>query len=75
MENKLTKILFLVWCGLAIASFVSSFWAPLIIKIIGIVFGSVNLLIMGSWAASIIQGRREYRKQMKLLAEQEKKED
>ena len=73
--DKFTKIMFLVWCGLAIASFVSSFWAPLIIKIIGLTFGSVNLLLMGTWVSSIIAGRRELRKQRKLLAEQEKKED
>lgn len=72
--DKLTKILFLVWCGLAIASFVGSFFVPLIPKIIGIVFGSYNLIIMGVWLASIIQGRREYRKQMKLLKEQAEKE-
>lgn len=55
MENNLSKILFLVWMALAIASFVCSFWAPLLIKIIGIVFGSLNLMIIGSWVITFIQ--------------------
>ena len=72
--DKLTKILMIVWAALAVASFVGSFFVPLIPKIIGIVFGAYNFIIMGVWAASLIQGRREYRKQMKLLKEQNEKE-
>ena len=71
--EKLTKILFIIWCVLAIAAFASAFFCPLIPKIIGIIFGSTNLLIIGSWLSAVIAARREYKKQQKLLAE--KKED
>lgn len=53
--NKLGKILFAIWMVLAVASFVSSFWAPLFIKVLGIVFGSLNLMIIGSLVISYIQ--------------------
>ena len=67
--DKMTKILFLAWCVLALAAFVSSFWAPLLIKIIGIAFGSMNLIIMGVWVASLIEGRLAYKKAQKALKE------
>ena len=47
---------------LAILSFVVSFWAPLFIKVVGIVFGSMNLMIMGSWIITLIQGVAQARK-------------
>lgn len=53
--DKLSKILFLVWIVLAIASFVASFWAPIVIKIIGLVFGSMNLMVIGSWVIATLQ--------------------
>lgn len=53
--DKLSKILFLAWIALAIASFVASFWAPIVIKIIGLVFGSMNLMIIGSWVIATLQ--------------------
>lgn len=55
-----------VWMVLAIASFVCSFWAaPLLMKVIGLVFGSLNLMIIGSWTISLIQAVREYNKTKK----------
>lgn len=59
----------MVWMVLAIASFVCSFWAPLFIKIVGIVFGSLNLMIIGSWVISLIQGIAQARR----LKEEEEK--
>ena len=53
--DKLSIILFLLWIALAIASFVASFWAPIVIKIIGLVFGSMNLMIIGSWVIATLQ--------------------
>lgn len=47
------KIFVLVWIVLAVISFVSSFWAPLFFKIIGLLFGSVNILVIICWALSI----------------------
>ena len=74
MENKVTKILFTIWTVLAVAAFVAGFWAPVWIKVIDIVFGSFNLLIIGSWLSAIIQGRREYKKQQLLLEETKEEE-
>lgn len=63
MENKITNILLMVWSVLAIASFVVAFFVtPLIAKIILLVFGSLNLMIIGSWAISLIQAIRTYNK-------------
>ena len=67
--DKLTQVLFIIWCVLAVSAFASSFFVPLIPKIIGIVFGSVNLLIIGSWIAAVFQARREYKRQQKINAE------
>ena len=67
--DKLSKILMMVWMVLAIASFVCSFLAPLLIKIVGIVFGSLNLMIIGSWVISLIQGIAQARR----LKEEEEK--
>ena len=67
--DKMTKVVFIIWIVLALASFGSAFFAPLVPKIIGIVFGSFNLLIIGAWVSSLIEGRREYKKQQKLMEE------
>ena len=47
--NKVNKIILLVWAILALISFVSSFWAPLYFKIIGIAFGSLNIVTIITW--------------------------
>lgn len=47
--NKVNKIILLVWAILALISFVSSFWAPLYFKIIGIAFGSLNIITIITW--------------------------
>lgn len=47
--NKINKIILLVWAILALISFVSSFWAPLYFKIIGIAFGSLNIVTIITW--------------------------
>lgn len=60
--DKFGKIAFMVWMVLAIACFVASFWAPIVIKVLGIVFGSLNLMIIGSWVITFFQERRAIRK-------------
>jgi pilus assembly protein TadC len=50
--NKINKIILLVWAILALISFVSSFWAPLYFKIIGIAFGSLNMITIITWVLS-----------------------
>ena len=69
--NKFSKVLFGIWIILAVLSFVVSFWAPLFIKIVGIVFGSLNLMIIGSLVITYFQGLAQARK----LKEMEGKED
>lgn len=56
----------MVWSVLAIASFVVAFFVtPLIAKIILLVFGGLNLMIIGSWAIAFIQAIKEYNKAKK----------
>lgn len=56
----------MVWSVLAIASFVVAFFVtPLIAKIILLVFGGLNLMIVGSWTISLIQAIKEYNKAKK----------
>ncbi len=60
--------------ALAVASFVASFWAPMVIKIIGLVFGGLNLMAIGSWVISYFQEKASARKMAEeaiKLAEQE----
>ena len=54
--SKFSKILFLIWCILALVCFVSSFWAPLYFKIIGLAFGGMNVLIILSLVITFFQG-------------------
>ena len=66
MENKISNILLMVWSVLAIASFVVAFFVtPLIATIILLVFGGLNLMIIGSWAIAFIQAIKEYNKAKK----------
>lgn len=56
----------MVWSVLAIASFVVAFFVtPLIAKIILLVFGGLNLMIIGSWAIAFVQAIKEYNKAKK----------
>ena len=75
MEDKMTKILMIVWAVLAVASFVSGWWAPLFWGIVNWVFGALNLMIIGSWTIATVLAKREYKKQEKLLAEQNQEEE
>ena len=54
--EKFTKIFWIVWVCLALVSFISSFWAPLFYKIIGIAFGSINIIAILSVVISYFQG-------------------
>lgn len=53
--DKLSKILFGIWMLLAVISFVASFWAPIFFKILGLVFGGMNILIILSWVIAYFQ--------------------
>lgn len=59
MENKLTRILMAIWSVLAIAAFVCAFFTtPLVAKIVGLVFGVNNLMIIGGLIYSRILEKR-----------------
>lgn len=75
MESKLTIVLMILWAVLAVASFVSGWWAPLFWGIVNWVFGGLNLMIIGSWVIATLLAKREYKKQEKLLAEQNQVEE
>lgn len=54
-----------VWGLMVLAAFISAFFIPVLwIKIVNLVFGGVNILIVLSWVISTIKARREYKKQM-----------
>lgn len=54
--TKFTKIMLAVWCVLALICFISAFFAPLYFKIIGIAFGSLNLIVILSMIIGYFQG-------------------
>lgn len=54
--EKFIKIFWTVWVCLALVSFISAFWAPLFYKIIGIAFGSINIIAILSVVISYFQG-------------------
>lgn len=56
--EKFTVIMMIVWAVLAIASFVASFWAPLFIKVLGLVFGTLNISLIGGWIITYFNDRK-----------------
>ena len=58
--SRFTKWLFAVWIMLAIACFVGAFFTPVMwIKVIGLVFGGLNSLVILSWGLAAIQAMIE----------------
>ena len=53
--NRFTYILMIIWGCLAILSFGCAFFAPLFIKIIGLTFGGMNILIILAWVITYLQ--------------------
>lgn len=54
--SKLSNIMLIVWGVLALVSFVSAFFAPLYFKIIGLIFGGLNMLVILSLVITWLQG-------------------
>lgn len=51
--DKFSMILFTIWMVLAVASFVCNFFIPVtFVRVLGWVFGSLNLLIVISWVTA-----------------------
>ena len=64
--NRLGKTMLGIWMVLAIAAFILAFFTtPLVAKIIGLVFGGLNILIILSLAISVVQGYVAARKVIK----------
>lgn len=53
--DRFSMIFMIVWVVLALAAFVSSFWAPIVLKVIGIAFGAMNIALIGSWTLGAIK--------------------
>ena len=64
--TKMSKIMFALWIFLALAAFVGAFFTPVMwIKVINVVFGGLNSLVILSWVLAAIQAKLEYRKHQK----------
>lgn len=54
--SKMTKILMGIWAFLAIVSFICAFFCPLFPEIIGLAFGSLNILVILTYVITYFQG-------------------
>lgn len=64
--NRFSRVLFGLWIALAVAAFIGAFFTPIIwIKVINVVFGGLNSLVILSWGLAAIQAKLEYRKHQK----------
>lgn len=54
--DKFSKILMGVWAVLAIVAFICAFFCPIFPKIIGLMFGGLNILIILSLVITYFQG-------------------
>lgn len=70
--NKTTILFLIIWSILAIAAFVSSFWAPLVVEIFNLTFGGINMLVILTWLFGWISFKLEERKLNKLIDESNK---
>lgn len=73
--EKTGKIMLLIWVILALISFVSSFWAPLYFKIIGLIFGGVNVIVILTWIISYFILKFQHKKLQKEIEESNKELD
>lgn len=65
MEDGIKTMIF--WGLMALVAFISAFFIPVIwVKIVNLVFGGVNMLVILSWVISVIQAKREYKKIKKM---------
>lgn len=65
--DKLSKVLFVLWIVLAIASFVGAFWiVQPVLRGVSIAFGILNMMIVLSWISATIKAAKENKKQKKM---------
>lgn len=55
--SRFNKLMIGIWCALAIMSFIASFFAPTFIKIIGLTFGGLNMLVILTFIIAYIQSQ------------------
>lgn len=66
--ERLSNALFIAWIVMAIMAFVCGFFVnPLLPKIISLVFGGLNMVIILSWITGTIQARKELNNKNKEL--------
>lgn len=64
--DKFSMILFTIWMVLAVASFVCNFFIPVtFVRVLGWVFGSLNLLIVISWVTAYFKEKAALKKSNK----------
>lgn len=68
--DRLGRIIMSVWCVMALASFIISFWMPLVPKIIGILFGVLNVGVIINFIIELFEGDKE-----NVQLQEEKKDD
>ena len=65
--DKLSKVLFVLWIVLAIASFVGAFWiVQPVLRGVSVAFGVINMMIVMSWISATVKAVRENKKQKKM---------
>lgn len=70
MEDGIKTMIF--WGLMALVAFISAFFIPVIwVKIVNLVFGGVNMLVILSWLISVIQAKKEFRKNQKDFEKEE----
>lgn len=58
--NRFSRVLFGLWIALALAAFIGAFFTPVMwLKVINVVFGGLNSLVIFSWGLSAIQAMIE----------------
>ena len=58
--SRFSRVLFGLWIVLAVAAFIGAFFTPVIwIKVINVVFGGLNSLVILSWGLAAIQAMIE----------------
>ena len=80
--SRFNKILIGIWACLAILSFVLAFFCPIFPMVIGIAFGTINMIVILTWIISYFQGlyytnklQKEIEDELQLQESQETNEE
>lgn len=62
--EKTSYLMFIIWAVLAVAAFACAFFTtPLIVKLVNIVFGVDNIMILGAWLYGTLKEARAKKSQ------------